>query len=84
MNPHPSPNDGKAAHEGLRQAWKAFSFLSGIGIYLAAVVGICIGLGHLADEQLELGMKGKLAGILLGFPIAFYSLYRQLKKNQLV
>ena len=69
----------EGAHEGLRQTWKAFSFLSGVGIYLAAVIGICVYLGNLADEHLGLGMKGKFAGILLGFPIAIYSLYRQLK-----
>ena len=68
-------------HEGLRQAWRAFSLLSGIGIYLAVVVGICLYLGHLADESFGLGIKGKLVGILLGFPVAFYTLYRQLKNN---
>ena len=71
-------------HEGLRQAWKAFSMLSGIGIYLAVVVGICLYLGNLADEAFELGIKGKLVGILLGFPVAFYTLYRQLKNNEVV
>ena len=75
---------GEGRHEGLRQAWRAFSLLSGIGIYLAVVVGLCIGAGHLADEHLDLGMKGKLTGIILGFPIAFYSLYRQLKRNDVV
>ena len=69
------------SHEGLRQTWKAFSFLSGVGIYFAAVIGICVYLGNLADEHLGLGMKGKFAGILLGFPIAIYSLYRQLKHS---
>ncbi len=71
-------------HEGLRQAWKAFSMLSGIGIYLAVVVGICLYIGNLADEYFELGIKGKLIGILLGFPIAFYTLYRQLKNNEVL
>ena len=71
-------------HEGLRQAWKAFSMLSGIGIYLAVVVGICLYMGNMADEQWELGIKGKLTGILLGFPIAFYSLYRRLKDEDVI
>ncbi len=79
MNPK-----GPEKHEGLRQAFRAFSLLSGIGIYLAVVVGICLYLGHLADENLGLGFKGKLTGILLGFPIAFYTLYRQLKNNGIV
>lgn len=68
-------------HEGLRQAWKAFSMLSGIGIYLAVVVGICLYLGNLADDAFNLGIKGKLVGILLGFPVAFYTLYRQLREH---
>ncbi len=71
-------------HEGLRQAVRAFSLLSGIGIYLAVVVGICLYLGNLADETFALGIKGKLIGILLGFPIAFYTLYRQLKNNDTI
>ncbi|MBR2214555.1 MAG: AtpZ/AtpI family protein [Selenomonadaceae bacterium] len=70
--------------QGLRQAVKAFSFLSGVGIYLAVVVGICIYVGNLADENLGISPVGKLTGIILGFPLAFYSLYRQLKSNELI
>ena len=61
--------------------WKAFSILSGVGIYLAAFMLICLYLGGCADEYLELGGKGRLVGIILGLPLAFYSLYRQLKSN---
>ena len=71
-------------HEGLRQAFKAFSFLSGIGIYLAVVVGLCVFLGMQLDAYLDCSPYGKLLGILLGFPVAIYSLYRQLKQNQIV
>ena len=73
------PDNDSSRHEGLWQAVKAFSVLSGVGIYLAVVLAICIYLGSLADEYFALDGKGKLLGILLGFPIAFYTLYRQLK-----
>ena len=66
-------------HEGLWQAVKAFSVLSGLGIYLVVVVGICLYIGMLADEHLGTSPYGKLTGILLGFPVAVYSLYRRLK-----
>ena len=71
-------------HEGLGQMWRAFSLLSGIGIYLIVVVLICLYLGGLADEYLNLGGKGRLIGIILGFPVAFYSIYRQLKSGKII
>ena len=62
---------------GLRQAIKAFAVLSG--------VGICLFLGNLADTYLlGGGYAGKLTGILVGFPGAFYTLFRQLKQNGIV
>ena len=61
--------------------WKAFSILSGVGIYLAVVVLICLYLGGLVDDFFGLGGKGRIVGIILGFPIAFYSIYRQLKNK---
>ena len=70
-------------HEGLWQAVRAFSVLSGVGIYLVVVVGICVYLGMLADEHLGVAPCGRLAGILLGFPLAIYSLYRQIKKQMI-
>ena len=65
------------------QMAKAFALLIGIGIYFAVVVGICVYLGMLADDYLYLDGKGRLLGILLGFPVAIYSTYRQLKSNAL-
>lgn len=78
------PEKEKTQHEGLRQAVKAFSVLGGIGIYLVVFVGICVFLGNLADTKLGLGYTGKLIGILIGFPGAFYTLYRQLKRGNLL
>ena len=71
-------------NEGLKQIWQAFSLLSGIGIYIAVIILICLYLGGLADDYLELGGKGRLVGIFLGFPIAFYSIYRQLKSGNII
>ena len=64
----------------VRQALNAYLFLSGIGIYFCVVLGICIYLGHLADEHFALGSKGKIIGILVGFPLAVYSIYRRIKE----
>ena len=63
---------GEGQHEGIRQAVKV------------VFVGICVFLGNLADEKLGLGYMGKLAGILVGFPGALYTLYRQLKQGSLL
>ena len=67
-------------YEGLRQALQAFSFLGSIGIYFCIVVGICVFFGHLADEYFGLGHYGKLIGILTGFPVAIYSVYRRMRE----
>lgn len=75
---------GNEYSKALKQAVKAFSLLGGIGIYLAVFVGICGFIGNLADEKLGLGSKGKLIGIIIGFPAAIYTLYRQLKQNKIV
>lgn len=64
---------------GLQQAVHAFSFLGGIGIYFCIVLGICMFVGNLADEHLELNNRGKLFGIIIGFPIAIYSVIKQVK-----
>lgn len=64
--------------------WKAAAILSGVGIYIAAVIFICLYVGGLVDDYFGLGGKGRLAGIFLGFPVAGWSLYRQLKRNGFV
>ena len=59
--------------------WKAAAILSGVGIYIAAVIFICLYVGGLVDDYFQLSGKGRLVGIILGFPLAAYSVYRQLK-----
>lgn len=65
-----------------KQMIKAFALLSGIGFYFAIVMGICIYIGIQADDFFQLNGKGRLLGILFGFPVAIYSVYRQLKMLQ--
>ena len=76
--------DNNNKNEGFKNFWKAFSLLSGIGIYLAVVILICLYIGGLVDDCFSLNGKAKLIGIILGFPIAFYSLYRQLKNGGII
>jgi len=64
--------------------WKAAAILSGVGIYIAAVVFICLYAGGLVDDYFRLGGKGRLVGIILGFPLAAYSVWRQLKHHGFV
>ena len=74
----------KPEENGLKQAIKAFSILGGVGIYLVVFVGICGYLGSLIGDYLEAGNAGRVIGIIAGFPAAFYTLYRQLKNNELL
>ena len=60
--------------------WKAAAILSGVGIYIAVVIFICLYIGGLVDEYFQLGGGGRIGGIILGFPVAIYSLYRRLKR----
>ncbi len=68
----------------MNNIWKAAAVLSGLGIYIAVVIFVCLYIGSLADEFFGLGGKGRLAGIFLGFPIAGYSIWRRLKYDGFV
>lgn len=63
----------------MNNLWKAAAVLSGVGIYIAAVVFICLYAGGLVDDYFQLGGKGRIVGIIIGFTLACYSVYRQLK-----
>ena len=75
-------NGTKTGKNGIQQAVHAFSFLGGIGIYFCIVLGICMFVGNLADEHLGLNNKGKFFGIIIGFPIAIYSVIKQVKNTK--
>ena len=62
----------------LRYAWAA-SYFVGIGISVAVTVLVCIWLGQKADEAFGIAPKGTIAGIFLGFPVAIYSIYYQVR-----
>ncbi len=62
----------------LRYVWAA-SYFVGIGISVAVTVLVCIWLGQQADEFFGIAPKGTIAGIFLGFPVAIYSIYHQVR-----
>ena len=74
----------KTPASGMAEALRAFGLLSGVGIYFVIFLGIFIFLGKCADDFLGTGRVCTIAGIVLGFPAAIYSLYRQLKYYKLV
>ena len=69
---------------GMAEALRAFGLLSGVGIYVLVFLGIFIFLGKCADDFFGTGRTCTIAGIVLGFPAAIYSLYRQLKYYKIV
>ena len=69
---------------GMAEALRAFGLLSGVGIYFVVFLGIFIFLGKCADDFLSTGHTCTIVGIILGFPAAIYSLYRQLKYYKMV
>ena len=61
-----------------RYAWAA-SYFAGIGISVAMTVALCVWMGQKADETFGIAPKGTIAGIFLGFPVAIYSIYYQVR-----
>ena len=64
----------------LRRLWAA-TYFAGIGNSVAATVLACIWLGMKADEFFGIAPKGTIAGIALGFPVAIYSIYYQVRAH---
>ena len=62
----------------LRRLWAA-TYFTGIGTSVAATVLACIWIGRKADEVFGIAPAGTLAGIALGFPVAIYSIYYQVR-----
>ena len=63
-----------------RYVWAA-TYFTGIGVSVALTVLACIWLGMKADEMFGTDPKGKIAGIFLGFPVAIYSIYHQVRMH---
>ena len=62
----------------LRRLWVA-SYFTGIGTSVAVTVLACIWLGRKADEAFGIAPSGTITGIALGFPVAIYSIYYQVR-----
>ena len=62
----------------LRRLWVA-SYFTGIGTSVAVTVLACIWLGRKADEAFGIAPTGTITGIALGFPVAIYSIYYQVR-----
>ena len=74
----------KPMPSGMADAMRAFGLLSVVAVSLKNFLGIFLFLGQCADDFLGTGRVCTITGILLGFPAAIYSLYRQLKHFKLV
>ena len=72
-------NDKK--QEKTRTQWQAVGFVSGIGIHFVVIIGICIFLGKQADMLWNTAPYGTIIGIVIGFPIGFYSVYKKIMGN---
>ncbi len=81
QTPAATPNALGQPTDDLWSAAKTAVQISGLGFYLVAVVGVCVYLGMLADDYFALDGKGRLAGILAGFPIAIYSLWKNFRQT---
>ena len=73
-----APGESKRRKLLFRYFWAA-TYFTGIGISVAVTVLVCIWLGQKADETFGIAPKGTIAGIFLGFPVAIYSIYHQVR-----
>ena len=72
----------KPVGEQMWLAAKTAVQMSGLGFYFVAVVGVCVYLGMLADDYFSLGGSGRMAGILAGFPVAIFSLWKNFRRKK--
>ena len=63
-----------------RYIWAA-TYFTGIGVSVALTVLACIWMGQKADAFFDIAPKGTIAGIFLGFPVAIYSIYHQVRMH---
>ena len=77
-------SDGAGASARRKQIFRyvwAGTYFMGIGVSVAATVLACIWLGKKADAIFGIEPAGTIAGIFLGFPVAIYSIYSQVKMH---
>lgn len=68
----------KKRHE-LRKFFYAAALFTGLGVHMAATVLVCTWLGQRFDARFATHPVGVTVGILAGFPLAIYSVYRRMK-----
>lgn len=61
---------------------QALGFVSGLGLYFAATIAVCIFLGKIADKYLECAPWGSLIGIIGGFFAGIWTTYKKLLGKQ--
>ena len=77
-----NPKNPWENYEELRRVVWAASIFFGLGIYLATTVGVCIWLGMKFDEFFGTEPNGLLTGIVMGFPVAIYSVYKKMRRKE--
>lgn len=80
MNDRKSGGAGASKRRKLlfRYIWAA-TYFTGIGVSVALTVLACIWMGQKVDAVFDIAPKGTIAGIFLGFPVAIYSIYHQVR-----
>lgn len=74
----PEKNDENGGEEAGPGAWAASGKYAGLGLQLAASLGLFLWLGWLADHRLGTTPIFTILGAFVGAAAGFYSLYRQL------
>lgn len=64
--------------KGEQTTLQAFAFVSGIGIHFVVIIGLCIFLGRVADENFAIRPWGTLFGIILGFSTGIWATYKKI------
>jgi len=74
----PEIDDRKDGKSPGQNAWVASGRYAGLGLQLAASIGLFLWLGWLADHRLGTTPLFTIVGAFVGAGGGFYSLYRQL------
>ncbi len=59
------------------------AFASGIGFNFAAIVCTCAYIGYQADRHFDTAPDFLVVGLIIGFIMAFISIYKTLKRGSL-
>ena len=63
-----------------RSALATAARLSSLGLYMALCIGLCVGLGVVADHRWHTEPALTLTGFGLGVAAAFYGLFREVAR----